>query len=145
MNYTTAVLGHLAICLHVISVCLHVFIIAPAVCLRLTCMPEHYVKWVWPKKLPCGCALLCLLAAGMRTLGDEPLPTLAICQRPCTAPWVRSPGKECQAKITGRTHTHTCTQTGSHKHVHLTDSTHTSCSSTCSNCWGWWNWRGCRW
>lgn len=91
----------------VISVCLHVFIIAPAVCLRLTCLPEHYVKWVWPKKLPCGCMLLCLLAAGMQTLGDEPLPTLAICQRPCSAPWVRSPGEECQAKITGHTHMHT--------------------------------------
>lgn len=35
------------------------FIIAPAVCLRLTCLPEGCVKCVWPKKPPCGCVPLC--------------------------------------------------------------------------------------
>lgn len=70
----------------VISVCLHVFIIAPAACLRLTCLPATCVKCVWPKKPPCGCVLLCMLAACVWTSGAEPLPTLAICQRPCSAP-----------------------------------------------------------
>ncbi len=116
----------------VISVFLHVFISAPAVCLRLTCLPAPCVKCVWPKKLPCGRVLLCLLAAGVRHRGPSP------CQHSPSANvlavlLVRSPGGECRAKkqqtplehSSAHTHTHTRI-THTHRDTHWFSWTHSS-------------------
>lgn len=99
-----------------IRVCLHVFVSAPAVCLRLTCLPAPCVKCVWPKKPPCGCGLLCLLAAGVWHQAPSP------CQHSPSANvlamlLVRSPGREWKQQTPmehNSAHTnHTQTHTGS--------------------------------
>lgn len=92
----------------VISMYLRGFISAPAVCLRLTCLPAPCVKCLWPKKAPCGCVLLCLLAAGVWRRGQGP------CQHSPSANvlaalLVRSPGGGYQEKKQQQTpleHTH---------------------------------------
>lgn len=121
--------------LSAISVCPCMrFIIALAVCLSLTCLPEACVKCVWPKKPPCGCVPLCPLAAGV---GQAPANT-----RHLPASWrcflrgVRM--KEGQAKITelSRTHAHTKDHFSTNTLISLTVLT-PFCSSTRSNCWGW--------
>lgn len=93
MNYNAANLGYLAIwaagaCESVdTSVCA-----APAVGLRLTCVPAPCVKCVWPKSLPVAACLSC--RAGSRCMAPGPLPVLAICQRPCSAPCEESRKKK---------------------------------------------------
>lgn len=123
----------MSVCVLII-VCLHVFISAPAAYLRLTCLPAPCVKCVWPKNPPCGCMLLCWMAAGVQHEGLSP------CQHPpsanvLAAVLVRSPGGERWAKTTDSSGTewhksHKWKHTGSHKHIYLTHSSHMSCSST---------------